>query len=248
MFPVNKGQYFDLDTFPLHADDRAPAADLSFKQKLSKLFCCFSPSQTLEDRESEASTPRVDLKKKKIKNEKRRESVESTDSEGSSQGSRSSSRTPTPPPEPSTPLVVARPAVSYGSTANANLLSRLQQGQDQPMARAIHAQKSATVVKAAEVRMQPRAETIERLVQGIQALSSNTPVVTVSHQIGEEFQVHVVYTRKDGPLPGAKGKKTYLIPVEEIRSLGSSSTTTILDLGAHLRAHLRENFSHITIK
>lgn len=237
-------QYYQLEEF---SADRDSPASLSLKERLSRLFCCFSPSHTLEDSGSQASAPKVEQepkKKKKIKKQERSPSLASTDSDSSG----SPSRTPSPVLSPTVPLVVARPTVSYSATAAPDLLRRLQQGPDQSMARAIHDQRTQKVVKPVEVRIQPRAETIERLVKQIEALSSQTPQVVVSHQIGDRFQVNVDYIQKNGPMAGGKGRKTFLIPVEEIRTLGSSSSTEVLDLGAHLRAHLRENFSFIEIQ
>jgi hypothetical protein len=140
------------------------------------------------------------------------------------------------------------PHVRLPAVASTPLLQRLRDGQYQSMAEAIHSNRSVTVSVAPVKVVQPKGETIEKLRGFVEALSAQKPVVTVSHRIGENFQVYVDYVQKDGPMSGSSKRKTYLIPLEEIEQLGSSHTSVQMDLGAHLRAHLKANFSHIQIK
>lgn len=213
--------------------------------KLGRKVVLNSPVSTESDVGLQVKQPKKKSKKIALPAKSIRDDSDVSPSRASTDSDRS--RSPSPPYQArALHHVASSPAISsYGSVDP--VLARLRAGQPQTMADAIHGSRTHTSSVPAVVVAQPRAIVIENLCKFVRDLSSQEPVVRVSHKIGDKFQVNVDYKEKDGTMKGSSRRKTYLVPVEEIRQLGSSHSTTAIDLGAHLRAHLKANFSSIRV-
>ncbi len=213
--------------------------------KLGRKVVLSSPVSSTSDVSLKAKPSKKKSKKIAIPTQTARTEADVSPSRASTDSDRS--RSPSPPYQARALIHVASsPAISgYGSMDP--VLARLKAGQPQTMADAIHGSRTLTTSVAAVAVAQPKAVVIENLSRFVRTISLQEPVVTVSHRIGENFQVNVDYKQNDGPMRGSSRRKTYLVPVEEIRQLGSSHSTTTIDLGAHLRNHLKANFASIKV-
>lgn len=127
--------------------------------------------------------------------------------------------------------------VTKRTTPKPSTLDRVRGTTVQPHADAIH----RSLTKPTSMKKQASSQRLQRLESFLKQSGIKNPKISVSHPFSDtQFHVDVHYETRDG----WSKHKAYLIPAEEIRQLGGTS----LDLGANLKAHLRENFQSITIQ